>query len=735
MQSHFRPRGLLFLIVLGFSLACGNSTAIAAPVENRELVLRTGEIRLDGKIRSIDLASNSFVLEASSFTLPNGKTAPLSPARPKTVVLGEGTILYERGDIKRHVAAAELKPGVFAIVIGRDLGTGKDLPTREIAVWDRVEQGVFVFGVPTVVPVPTPTATPRQELPLQQTIDGYTLRVTDMNWIKIQELSPTYPWPDPYVKVLEAKYEVQSTDPNVPPQSGEALKQYIRKVRLTGPDGQQLVTEGNGQRTVWHADPRWNKVTAEFEFQDPATPPEVAGPFEDILEFKDLPLPKQLDKPLLINRSATTKNGEKFLIENVITRVVEQGDGEVQGELVFSLAQQSTPGVVLSAWNVSTSAAVRVVKLTDAEGTDLTATIAEEGYVRPDDAFPERMTFRIRPLPSKPQSLTVQVEVKDTPQRLLEKWYRRFRLPLNLPATAPLPLDNTYNPLVLTIGKTVDVTVENLLVRKSDEWKSYAARLWIKDKKQNKERGQQSDWIFRQAKVRWLRDGHEVESVLTRPDPIRESTAVDIYWKADGIPAQPDEMGKRLSLFDSRESPTDFTFDLTLQEVRKSQHQFVFSGIPIPAAGQVLVPNLARTTPSGARLVLRKVGYFPDEASWLALDPAQRGFVRPQLGLLAVFALERASGNTSGDQATIVMHGSEIKDDSGRVINPKPSSKAWLWEGLSGEQPKNRNFGTFVLTSPAADAKSFSMQIQVDETLPTGRLETVILPNIPVPNQ
>jgi uncharacterized protein YigE (DUF2233 family) len=104
----------------------GKSGIEATPVE--------GEIRLDGTIRSVNAAQNSFVLDATSFTNPNGNSRPLSPPKPKTVIVTAQTQIHVSGKAEREASLADLKAGMFAIIIGKDLGSGRNLPAREVAV-------------------------------------------------------------------------------------------------------------------------------------------------------------------------------------------------------------------------------------------------------------------------------------------------------------------------------------------------------------------------------------------------------------------------------------------------------------------------------------------------------------------------------------------------------------------------------------------------------------------------
>src|SRR5688572_16773516 len=120
MHHHNLLSAPLFHLLLLASLLCRTGAVLAAPDDESAPMPGAGEIRLDGKIRSISIDQNTFILDATSFTLPTGKMSKLAEAKPKTILLTGQAVLHVRGDAARKVALADLKPGVFAIVIGKD---------------------------------------------------------------------------------------------------------------------------------------------------------------------------------------------------------------------------------------------------------------------------------------------------------------------------------------------------------------------------------------------------------------------------------------------------------------------------------------------------------------------------------------------------------------------------------------------------------------------------------------
>jgi uncharacterized small protein (DUF1192 family) len=121
---------VLCLVVLSLALpSCAQdapataATALAA--------LNAGEIRLHGRVSAINAAQQSFVLDVTSFTLPNGNTSQLPAPKPKPVLVGNETLL-EAGTPTQKAAFADLKVGLTVTVAGQDSGSGKPLKAREI---------------------------------------------------------------------------------------------------------------------------------------------------------------------------------------------------------------------------------------------------------------------------------------------------------------------------------------------------------------------------------------------------------------------------------------------------------------------------------------------------------------------------------------------------------------------------------------------------------------------------
>lgn len=91
---------------------------------------RTGEIRLQGILKSVDATQSRLTMEAVAFTLPSGKTAPLTPAKQKEVVLTPQTQILPFAGMEQAGALDQIKMGATIWVIGPDKGSGTALAVR-----------------------------------------------------------------------------------------------------------------------------------------------------------------------------------------------------------------------------------------------------------------------------------------------------------------------------------------------------------------------------------------------------------------------------------------------------------------------------------------------------------------------------------------------------------------------------------------------------------------------------
>lgn len=118
-----------FVLLVVFSFFA----SLRAQAEPLELMLAPGEIRFDGSVTAVNLsgANPTITISVASFTLPSGNSSKLQPPKPKTVLVKEARVIT-LDDEGRALKTSDLKAGVKVVVLGRDAGSGKDVPARVI---------------------------------------------------------------------------------------------------------------------------------------------------------------------------------------------------------------------------------------------------------------------------------------------------------------------------------------------------------------------------------------------------------------------------------------------------------------------------------------------------------------------------------------------------------------------------------------------------------------------------
>lgn len=124
-------RGAVLPLLVVWLVVGAIGAALAAPTD---LPLETGEIRFDGTVRAVDAAANSFVLEVTAFTLPNGRKSQLAAPKAKTVLLNAQTLVQAQNEITAKIALGDLTVGSATAVIGKDPGSGKDFTARLVVM-------------------------------------------------------------------------------------------------------------------------------------------------------------------------------------------------------------------------------------------------------------------------------------------------------------------------------------------------------------------------------------------------------------------------------------------------------------------------------------------------------------------------------------------------------------------------------------------------------------------------
>lgn len=99
-----------------------------------EPTINEGELRVDGTVNFIG-GADSFKINVTSFTTSKGKTVELEAPKPKAITSDASTSFYARGENDKKLAFSDIKLGMRLSIVGKDLGSGKPMPAREIVLW------------------------------------------------------------------------------------------------------------------------------------------------------------------------------------------------------------------------------------------------------------------------------------------------------------------------------------------------------------------------------------------------------------------------------------------------------------------------------------------------------------------------------------------------------------------------------------------------------------------------
>jgi hypothetical protein len=116
-------------------IGAGQSMVLVAAQDrsarNLAAPMQSGELRLDGRVAALK-GETAFVMEAHSFTSPNGRTVKFNKPKNKEIHLDEDVLVQERQSGKA-LRLDEIKAGIHLGALGRDQGSGTPLVAR--VVW------------------------------------------------------------------------------------------------------------------------------------------------------------------------------------------------------------------------------------------------------------------------------------------------------------------------------------------------------------------------------------------------------------------------------------------------------------------------------------------------------------------------------------------------------------------------------------------------------------------------
>ena len=573
----------------------------------------------------------------------------------------------------------------------------------------------IVLGGPLAAGAPWPEPQfPKRDpfVPQSQTINGVTMRLTRAAWVTDEVFHSS-----PGQKHFALWYELESADARVRPAKGKTLADYLTTERAFDPTGRRV---GGGmtrtQKVVgWDGvDPRWPTVPVEFEFLDPSAPAAATGEFEESLLFKDVPLPDKANKIVHVNRSLTTANGTRVFLEKLAVRPNRPGWDNLlvseEAELVFVVRWEPPENVPDLAAGVSLfdgSVIDNTGKMLAGPHVYGTGQMGGDQLVQQPEQPPltgGRSTLMVRTPPSsKAKSLDVKLQVRESALSLKqEKWLRRFRFEIPM-QNVPFELTpQPARPVAVAEDKEISAELESIRTYpngKDNGW-TLQGRLWLRDRQPNHAR--QWRWVVENGTAR---DEQNTIFEDYSQDPVDSA-----FWKANHTPVRQGENGEGFSFtgFEAKRAPQKVTLEFEAQAESRANHTFEFTNLPFPTDGKITEINQGRPLPSGARLIMRQIGYFTEDQGTDFISGEKR---KP----ITRFGISYEYQPATGSRTSASYRAIQATDDKGRLINQG--------SGLLAS-------GTEVyLRPPAADAKSMNVRLSIEEVT-LGPKRTVVFHNL-----
>lgn len=540
--------------------------------------------------------------------------------------------------------------------------------------------------------------------PVQKTQDGVTVQLQSARWAKRSDVFSGERQGGPADKGLAVTYRVLDNKASVVPQ-------------FLGADGAPLLnlsmsTIGSADGSTVFAsslDPRLPTITLNFEWLDPAAPPEASGSYSETLDFADVPVPAQADQPITVHRTSTTKHGTQVTLEKVAVRKRQPGDA-APTETLFVLRCLPPPAVPDLYPNLNFA----YPNLLDDTGKNLMKN-SSYGSSGEDalDHTPGSTTLDVASVPS-PQAKTLDVKIsvqENAPSLRQEQWFRHLQFDLPLQSLPGREAEGPYLPLATAASGPVQSTLESLRAPSKGQ---YEARLW-------------------------LPDGYDLQNMALHDDAGNEYNAVEdtgygtpLFWRMNGAPIQPGKRGHLLRLygFNQKTAPAKLTLETDALPVRRVRHHFDLANLPLPKPGETLDLNRTIKDADGSRLLLRAIAYFTDQKPLPGVEASTRAQMTPPFGLALALQFQSASG----DKATAQFECRQASDEQGHKLTGRnglvASSGDWL---QAKESPANSE--TILLLPPSGSDVSgqFRVQMQVDETVPSGPARKLVFRDLAAP--
>lgn len=549
--------------------------------------------------------------------------------------------------------------------------------------------------------------------PMQQTVDGVTVRLERALWCHPSFMGEK-DWPtDNYTPGLGVWFEVRS--PTMKPAAGKTLAAAVRSIKAVTPWRSVSAARFKKPTLAWceRVDPRASALAVEFEVLDPAAPPGATGEWDAPAQFKDVPLPTKVDVPLKINRTITTPRGTRVVLEQVALRVKEK-----QMWLTLrALPSLSVPDLETKFVTDKYHYLDVLPVVYDDKGKNLAADLKTSPINQlagDGDDWHGAVTIKTVLPSAGAKNFAVGVKVHESaPSLKQERWFRHFRfdLPAQHLGFQPGPMSGKGGDWVSkdaldANGKPV---VEGTLEAVMPNFGNHQVRFWWRD-------------------LNPLRDGSDrywrIQKISTSEGEMGPNSSYPIYWKLDASPPAPSEYGEAM-IFGGQDARR-LNFNFTLEAVRTALDTLEFTDLPLPAPGQTEIINQTRTTKMGTRLTLRQISYLQNPKGQKKLPNLSENEVEnlrinsdSAATLVLVFDKEN---NQSVKKMESELSLPKIYDEKGRELSQH-------WSALGLFTSNRIIFGVL----PPVDTHRGIVRFDVRETQVLGPTATIAFEDVAVP--
>jgi beta-lactamase regulating signal transducer with metallopeptidase domain len=447
--------------------------------------------------------------------------------------------------------------------------------------------------------VPTPSGFRQQT----QTINGVTVRIKGIKWLEQSRTGMTLP--DAHEKVLEISYDCETRDPALQAAAKTRLGSYVKNVHLLDRWGRQIggITSNDEDKMyVFNKDPHQEIPALELDFVDPRAPEGALGEFQHQYLIKHLPVPRQEDHPLFVNRSVVTPHGAKMVIEQVSWRRRKEWPGTAN--LGLTIWVQPPAGVP------DLEASISPDDFTDDAGRKLAPI---KGAGRSWGSMPSsggQLLYEVSssvnwPLPGNTFNTGLDVTER-APSLRQKQWLRHFHFDIPTDTIAFDSRALPQRPVGAVDAGDVSIAVQSVV--DSTDAERVLARIRLTDNLGSRRAPWQ--WNVREA----LMLSNETKKLSNQ-----NASADRLFWDVDGTPLPSNEMAYTLQgpwVGSKVQHPRVVSLKMKVRAERDSEAALDGQALPVPAYGKVSRLNLEKDLPTGSTLRLSSLGYAAADAEW-----------------------------------------------------------------------------------------------------------------------